>query len=329
MLSGAAGNLVVMAMAMICAGGVAYVFLYPILSGERQREKRMAAVKSPLSRSAKVEMREQRNKSRKVQDTLKDIEANAKSGTDKQTLKARIQQSGLTMSLQTFIVFSIIFGCIFGAVIYISFGSALLAGATAFSAGFGVPRWMLGFLTRRRQKKFIKALPDAIDVIVRGVKAGLPLNDCLRIVAAEAQEPVRSEFREVIDSQAIGVQAAEALSRMYKRIPLAEVNFFAITVAIQQTSGGNLSEALGNLSKVLRERKKMTGKIQAMSQEAKASAAIIGALPLVVMTLVYMTSPDYIELLWTERMGQIMLAGSAVWMTIGVLVMRKMINFDF
>lgn len=329
MLSGGMSSFVVIAMAMIAAGGVAYVFIFPLLSGDRQREKRLEAVKSTKSAAAKREAHKQRAKSRKVQDTLKDLEAKAKSGTDRPNMKQRIQRAGLTMSVRAFIIISVSFGLFVGFVVFVGSGSALIGLACAFTAGFGIPRWLLGFMTRRRQNKFLNELPNAIDVIVRGVKAGLPLNDCLRIVASEAQEPVRSEFRDVIESQAIGVTAAEALTRMYKRIPVPEVNFFAITVGIQQTSGGNLSEALGNLSKVLRERKKMAGKIQAMSQEAKASAAIIGALPLIVMMLVYMTSPDYISLLWTERLGQIMMAGSAIWMTMGILVMKKMINFDF
>jgi tight adherence protein B len=121
----------------------------------------------------------------------------------------------------------------------------------------------------------------------------------------------------------------EACAKLYERTPVAEANFFAIVVAIQQKAGGNLAEALGNLSRVLRDRKKMKAKIQAMSQEAKASASIIGALPVAVMTLVYITSPQYISLLFTEPLGHVMLAGSAIWMLIGVLVMKKMINFDF
>jgi tight adherence protein B len=149
------------------------------------------------------------------------------------------------------------------------------------------------------------------------------------MVAAESQSPVKEEFRHIIETQALGLPVADCVERMYDRMPLPEVNFFAIVVAIQQRSGGNLSEALGNLSRVLRDRKKMKQKIQAMSQEAKASAAIIGALPLVVMALVFLTSPDYISLLWSEPLGQIMLAVSGAWMLCGVLVMRKMINFDF
>jgi tight adherence protein B len=172
-------------------------------------------------------------------------------------------------------------------------------------------------------------LPDAVDVIIRGVKAGLPLLDSLKLIAAESREPIRSEFRAIIDTQTIGIPLGEACIKLYERIPVAEANFFGIVVYIQQRAGGNLSEALGNLSRVLRDRKKMKAKIKAMSQEAKASAAIIGSLPLVVMSLVYFTSPTYIELLWTAQLGRIMLACSAIWMFIGIMVMRKMINFDF
>jgi tight adherence protein B len=166
-------------------------------------------------------------------------------------------------------------------------------------------------------------------VIVRGVKAGLPLLDCIKMVASEAPEPIKSEFKAMLDTQAVGLPLGEACGKLYERMPIPEANFFGIVVGIQQKAGGNLSEALGNLSRVLRDRKKMKGKVRAMSQEAKASAMIIGALPLAVMTLVYLTSPGYISSLFTEPLGHLMLAGSAAWMSIGVLVMRNMINFDF
>jgi tight adherence protein B len=168
-----------------------------------------------------------------------------------------------------------------------------------------------------------------VDVIVRGIKAGLPLLDCIKMIVSEAPDPIKTEFRLILETQAIGMPLGEACGKLYERTPLPEANFFGIVVAIQQKSGGNLSEALGNLSKVLRDRKKMKAKIQSMSQEAKASAGIIGALPIAVMTLVYLTSPNYISLLFTHSVGHIMLAGSAIWMTMGVLVMKKMINFDF
>jgi tight adherence protein B len=187
----------------------------------------------------------------------------------------------------------------------------------------------LSYLRKRRETKFLDHFPDAVDVIVRGIKAGLPLLDCIKMIVSEAPDPIKTEFRLIMETQAIGMPLGAACGKLYERTPLPEANFFGIVVAIQQRSGGNLSEALGNLSKVLRDRKKMKAKIQSMSQEAKASAGIIGALPIAVMTLVYLTSPNYISLLFTNSVGHIMLAGSAIWMVMGVLVMKKMINFDF
>ena len=161
------------------------------------------------------------------------------------------------------------------------------------------------------------------------MKAGLPINDCLKIIAKESAEPVRTEFADLVDGQAVGVTVEQGLQRVYERMPLSEVNFFMIVLAIQQKSGGNLSEALGNLANVLRERKKMRAKIQAMSQEAKASAGIIGALPPGVMILIYLTSPDYMSLLFTTTAGNMVIVGGLMWMGIGILVMKKMINFNF
>ena len=205
----------------------------------------------------------------------------------------------------------------------------LVAGRAGFAGAFGLPRWLLSYLKKRREAKFLHAFPDAVDIIVRGVKAGLPLLDCLKMITIEAPEPVKSEFRAIVETQAIGMPLGEACGKLYEHMPVPEANFFGIVVSIQQRAGGNLAEALGNLSRVLRDRKKMKAKIQAMSQEAKASAGIIGALPVAVMTLVYITSPNYISLLWTEPLGRLMLAASVVWMSMGVMVMKKMINFDF
>jgi tight adherence protein B len=201
--------------------------------------------------------------------------------------------------------------------------------AFGFAAGCGAPLWLLKYLKKRREKKFLNSFPDAVDVIVRGIKAGLPLLDSLKIIALEAQEPIKGEFKSIVETQTIGMPIGEACAKLYDRMPLPESNFFGIVISIQQKAGGNLSEALGNLSRVLRDRKKMKAKIQAMSMEAKASASIIGCLPVAVGLLVYLTSPDYISLLWTVDLGRIMIAGCAVWMGIGIFVMKQMINFDF
>ena len=202
-------------------------------------------------------------------------------------------------------------------------------GFFVWPGAFGLPRWLLSYLKKRRETKFLDAFPDAVDVIVRGIKAGLPLLDSIKVITTDSPEPVRSEFRAIVETQAIGMPLGEACAKLYDSMPLPEANFFGIVISIQQRAGGNLSEALGNLSKVLRDRKKMKAKIQAMSMEAKASAGIIGALPIAVMMLVYITSPQYISLLWTEPLGRLMLAASALWMFMGTMVMKKMINFDF
>jgi tight adherence protein B len=311
----------------VAIGGIAWVFLYPFLSGERKAEQRMASVarSEPVARTTRSVQKPRREQ---VEGALKDLEQRQKKAA-RPPLSVRISQAGLSWSKRQFIFISV------GVGVFVFFG-ALLAGAGllpalgfGFAAGAGLPFWMLGFLKKRREARFLNALPDAVDVIVRGIKAGLPLLDSLKLIANEAPEPIRSEFRAIIETQTIGIPLGEACLKLYERIPVPEANFFGIVVSIQQRAGGNLSEALGNLSRVLRDRKKMKAKIKAMSQEAKASAAIIGSLPIIVMSLVYFTSPSYIELLFTEQLGHLMLAGSAVWMSIGIFVMRKMINFDF
>ena len=203
----------------------------------------------------------------------------------------------------------------------------VIVGAS-FVAGLGIPRWVVGFLVSRRQKKFLEEFPNSLDVMVRSIRSGLPLNDAIRMIAADGQEPVKAEFRRIVESQQLGLNVADSVARMHQSMPLSEVNFFAIVIAIQGQAGGNLSEALANLSRVLRDRKKMKAKVNALSMEAKASAGIIGALPFIVALLVYLTSPGYIMILFTDARGHLILGVSAVWMSIGLLVMRNMINFD-
>jgi tight adherence protein B len=314
-------------LAATAIGGLAWVFLYPLLSGQKKAENRRASIAKPEPAARSVE-KNQRSRREQVEGSLKDLEARRQK-EKKLPLSSRLLQAGLNWSTQKFMIVSGILAA--GSfVLAIMAGGGLLGGAgLAFAAGFGLPRWTLNFLKKRREAKFLRALPDAVDVIVRGIKAGLPLFDSIKVVAADAPEPLKSEFLAIIETQAIGMPLGDACARLFERMPVPEANFFGIVIAIQQKSGGNLSEDLGNLSKVLRDRKKMAEKIQAMSMEAKASASIIGSLPPIVMGLVYLSTPDYIALLWTHPTGQLMLVGSAIWMSIGVLVMKKMINFDF
>jgi tight adherence protein B len=315
-------------LAATALGGVAWVFIYPLLSGERKAESRRASIARNDAPARQAE-KTQRSRREQVEGSLRELDARRKK--DKSvSLSVRLTQAGLgSWTTQKFWTVSGIFGAVGFGLAFVIGGSLLGAAVMAFATGLGLPRWMLGFLKKRREAAFLKALPDAVDVIVRGIKAGLPLFESIKVVAADAPEPLRGEFNAIIETQTIGIPLGEACSRLYERMPLPEANFFGIVVAIQQKSGGNLSEALGNLSKVLRDRKKMKEKIQAMSTEAKASAAIIGSLPPAVMFLVWLSTPDYISLLWTTHLGQFMLLCCVCWMTIGVLVMRKMINFDF
>jgi tight adherence protein B len=263
-----------------------------------------------------------------IEGTLKEIEQRRKKAK-RPPLSARLKQAGLDWSKRRFIVTAAVLG-VAAFVAMIALGMGLLAAlGFGFAAGCGLPFWTLSFLKKRREAKFLNNFPDAVDVIVRGIKAGLPLLDSLKLIAADAVEPVRGEFQSIIETQTIGMPIGEACLKLFESIPVPEANFFGIVVFIQQRAGGNLSEALGNLSRVLRDRKKMKAKIQAMSMEAKASASIIGALPIGVMGIVWLTSPAYIELLWTDPFGRLMLACCAGWMLVGVFVMRKMINFDF
>src|SRR5579871_1289401 len=314
-------------LAAAAIGGVAWVFLYPLLSGEKKAESRRASVAKAEPVAARQAQRDQRSRREQVEGSLKEVEARRKD--KKITLTSRLTQAGLDWQPRKFMIVSAILGAVGFAIAMFAGGGPLAAIGLAFAFGFGLPRWLLSFLKKRREKAFLRALPDAVDVIVRGIKAGLPLFESLKVVATDTPEPLRSEFASIIETQTIGMPLGEACGRLYERMPVPEANFFGIVISIQQKSGGNLSEALGNLSKVLRDRKKMAEKIQAMSMEAKASAGIIGSLPPIVMLLVYMTTPDYISLLWTHPTGQLMLVGCAIWMSIGILVMKKMINFDF
>jgi tight adherence protein B len=309
-------------------GGVAYVFIYPLLSGERKAEARLASASrsEPVAR-AKSRTRE-KSRREQVEETLKELDVRANKPKSL-PLPMKIAQAGLSWSKNQFLMISGGLGLVGFLAVFVMVGSLLPAIGVAFAAGFGLPRWLLSFLKKRREKKFLNNFPDGVDIIVRGIKAGLPLLDSLKIIALDAQEPIKSEFKAIVETQTIGMPIGEACAKLYERMPLPEANFFGIVISIQQKAGGNLSEALGNLSRVLRDRKKMKAKIQAMSMEAKASASIIGALPICVGTLVWLTSPDYIELLWMTELGRFMMAGCACWMGLGVFVMKQMINFDF
>jgi tight adherence protein B len=310
---------------MLAVAAAMYALVYPYLSGDVKAQKRAAALLSGSERAVANRSADPAKRRKLIAESLKDV---GKKSTRKATLEQRIAQAGVSMSKEVFLAASIGLGLFLGALFLVINGSPLIAAGGLVVGMFGVPNWTLSFLRDRRMRKFIDAFPAALDIIIRGVKAGLPVGDCFRVIASEAAEPVRGEFRKIVESQSLGLSVGEAAERFAERVPVAEASFFAIVINIQQKAGGSLSETLQNLSTVLRDRKKMKGKIKAMSAEAKSSAAIIGSLPFLVGGAVWFMTPSYMLILFTTTAGHIIIGGSLLWMLIGVLIMRKMINFD-
>jgi tight adherence protein B len=313
-------------LAMFAVGGAFYAVAYPLLSGEAKAEKRKAALqtRSPVAAASRAADAAKRKK--QVADSLKELDARTRS--KKLTFEARAAQAGVEWSRTGFYGASVGLAVVAALVVWLSGSNLFIVGCVGLIAGLGLPRWVLNHLRKRRLKRFLLELPSAVDIIVRGIRAGIPLGDCLRNIANEAAEPVRTEFRAIVEAQAMGLTIADAVERLVDRVPTPEANFFSIVINIQQKAGGNLAEALTNLSGVLRDRKKMRSKIKAMSSEAKASAGIIGALPPIVAILVYVSSPDYMKLLFITPQGHVVLGVCAFWMACGIFIMRKMINFD-
>jgi len=318
----------------VCVVLVAFVLVNPYLSGEKQAAKRIQGVAESVGRrvarrSADSASQNSAARAKKVKDTLKEIEDRQKA-KEKISMRLRLDRAGFdSIEPKAFYIASLVIGACIAVVVLVGGSAPPVVLAAGFAGALGVPRYVLFKLTVRRQKKFLSEFANAIDIIVRGVKSGLPLNECLGIIARECPSPICDEFAQLVDQQRVGVPLSECFDRMMTRMPLNEVKFFAIVLAIQQQAGGNLSEALGNLSGVLRDRKMLEGKVKALSAEAKYSAYILGGLPFVVILMIYMSTPEYISKLWTERMGQFILAAAGVLYTSGILVMRKMINFKY
>jgi tight adherence protein B len=245
------------------------------------------------------------------------------------TLANRLKQAGLNLTVPQFWMVGAGFGLAVFALSFLMRVNPLVALGLGAACGLGLPQWVLGFLASRRTAKFTAAFSDAMDIIVRGIKSGLPVHDCLKIIGRETAEPLAGEFRRLVENIAMGMNLDQALDKLYEHMPTNEVKFFAIVMNIQQKTGGNLAEALNNLSAVLRSRKLMREKVKALSAEATSSAAIIGALPPGVIILITIWTPSYMAPMFTDHRGWLMLGASAVWMSIGVFVMVRMINFKF
>lgn len=322
----------VFALVLIATVGMLYVLFYGRLSGRSSLLHRLEVaggldVKSSGPGGVVSEARRKQSIEKALTEMAQRERAKQRA---KLTLKMRLNQAGLGWTLPSFYARATVAALQGAAAIHYGLGARPLF-AVPLGALLGAVVMHLYVRSRRtkRMKAFVAEFPNAIDIVTRGVKTGLPLGDCLKAIAAEGQEPVRGEFQRIVDDLSVGLPLGQALTRFTQRVPIMEANFFAVVVAIQSQLGGNLSEALGNLSRVLRERKMMKEKIKAFSSEATASGAIIASMPVAVGGILMLTSPDYIGLLFSETAGNVVLAACALWMLAGVIVMRNMIRFDF
>ncbi|MND73860.1 Bacterial type II secretion system protein F domain protein [compost metagenome] len=318
-------------LAFITIGGVGWVLVGGDDSSSQavKRAKTMGVGGAETVAAAKRAAAANTPEARRKQILLQLKEVDRRERKARMTMGARLKQAGLGLSVRTFIIVSVVAGLVGALLAFVLGANIVLVLGVGLAAGLGLPRWIVSFKAKARMKKFSLAFADAVDILVRGIKTGLPVHDCFKIIARESPEPLAGEFRLLVEGMGVGLTLAQALDKMYERMPTPELKFFAIVIAIQQKSGGNLAEALGNLTSVLRARRMMVEKIKALSSEAIASAGIIAALPPTVMILVMLSSPGYMLLMFTDMRGQVMLMASGVWMAIGVFVMKRMISFKF
>ncbi|HET9810096.1 MAG TPA: type II secretion system F family protein [Sphingomicrobium sp.] len=243
-------------------------------------------------------------------------------------LRKRLEMTGKDITLSKYMMISLGLAVTVMLVVMVRGGPFMLSLFVGLFAGVGIPHFAVGKLINRRIRKFNSNFPDAIELMVRGLRSGLPISETLGIVASEIPGPVGIEFRAVADQMKIGRTMEAALQATADRLGTPEFQFFVITLAIQRETGGNLAETLSNLADVLRKRAQMKLKIRAMSSESKASAYIVGSLPFVVFTMVWMVNPGYMSHFFTDERLTVAGLGGMVWMSIGAFIMAKMVNFE-
>ena len=311
------------AMATITVGLVSYALLLPSKTARNSLEARLDAMVG--EKLQPVESGSGTN--RAVAAALKKLETTRKV-KGRNSLRARLRQAGLKRRLREHFARLAIWSLLTGAVLYFLGTRPIFIATVVLFIFLGLPRIHLNYLIKRRLKQLTSNLPLMLDAIVRGVRAGLPLLDGIKLAASEGSGPLREELQHILQDISMGLSMEEAVGRFSDRVRSQETNFFAIVVKLQSRTGGNLSESLENLSDILAERVKLQGKIRTMSSEAVTSAWIIGSLPIFVITLIFFTSPSFIEVLIYTSAGKMLLIGCAIWMGIGVVVMRQITKIE-
>lgn len=308
-----------------------YFTLAPVMQARARVRRRVDMIRSKgaVHGVGVRTVAERSGRKKDIQSRLKQAE-DAKKKEKSRAVRYRrdLKQAGLSITLRQFFLICAVVAAI-SAVLYLAMDYPPIGALpVAITAGFGGPRFVVRWLGKRRVKKFTLLFANAVDVIVRGIRSGLPVGECLNIIARESPEPVSGVFREIVEAQRLGLGLDQALERAEELMPTSEMKFFNIVLGIQQQTGGNLAETLSNLSSILRARKKMGDKVKALSSEARSSAMIIGSLPFIMTALLWLVSPEYIALLFTADTGKVMILAGLAWMSLGVFVMKQMVSFE-
>ena len=316
----------------VLAGAAAVGFVF-LTRGKREMQDRIGRIASNRKRADKKQKKGAKAAAnlqlRKRDSKIKFLDVLAKALPNTDSLRLRLSRTGKEMTIGGYIIFMGI-SAVVGAFIALQFFGLPLGAALMGGVMFGVafPHLAIGYLIGRRRKQFVKYFPDAIDVLVRGLKAGLPVAESMRIIATELKGPVAQEFSKITDGLKLGRDFDDMLWDAAKRINMTEYEYFAITLSINRETGGNLSETLENLSDMLRKRRMMAQKVKAMSSEAKASSYIIGSLPFLMFGALYFLNENYVMTLIRDQRGWYMLGFGIAMMGFGIGVMAKMIKFE-
>ena len=307
--------------------GLLYIVYFQGAASKQNAKKRQKSISGNLNvKRIPASTSESALRKKQIAENIKNFDKRGRSKSF--DLSGRLIQAGLSIETKTFFMICLSLGVAFAISGYslTNHVAAILIGF--FLGSFVLPNMYLQSARKRRIAKFADELPNAIDVIVRGLRSGIPLTTCLRTLVTDAKEPVRTEIRLVTEAQVMGIDLETAIMRMVERVPSSEANFFAIAIILQRKSGGNLSEAISNLARVLRERKKMKQKVHALSSESKSTTMMMGAMPFIMAIFMYFMAPKMIALLWTTNSGILMVVGTLFWMSIGLFIMKQVTSFE-
>lgn len=311
--------------AVIALGLVLFAFAGP--SPQRAQARRIAAMRERHGDSATVAEAQMRRITAGREQTKTDL-AFGRLLPNPAQLAKRLAMTGRDWTVGQYGMVSAGLIVIVAGLLWLKGAPILLALLFGLAVGAGLPHWLVGYFIKRRVAKFTAKFPDAIELLVRGLRSGLPVTETMQVVGNEVEGPVGEEFRMVSDKMKIGKSMDAALQDTADRLGTPEFQFFVITIAIQRETGGNLAETLANLATVLRQRSQMKLKIKAMSSESKASAYIVGALPFIVFAMIWVINQGYMQNFFVDPRLIITGIGGLVWMGIGVFIMAKMVSFE-